>query len=115
MLENPRTKSSSATVIRTTLSDPSPTTGLLFAKRPWFSGDFGPAPRMQVGELVTFKLEDESALHVHIPFQGHLPLRKLVVGERYGIQDLGARYNGDEPGLGYELDGMRLFRISDIP
>ena len=91
-----------------------PTTGFLFAKRPWYAGESGGPARAQIGELVTFKLEDDSALHVHVPFKPQMS-RKLMVGERYGIEDLGARYNGDESGLGYELDGMRLFRISDIP
>jgi len=100
-------------VIRTTNSTAVATTGLVFAKRPWFSGDFG-AARLPIGDLVTFKLEDDSALHVHIPFHEHKPSRKLVVGERYGIEDLGTHYNGDETGLGYELNGMRLFRILDI-
>ena len=90
------------------------TTGFLFAKRPWYSTEFPADGHIQVGELLTFTLEDNSALHVRYPYPRFSPRREFTIGGQYSLDDLGADYAGDEQGLCYESDGMRLFRIAEM-
>ena len=90
------------------------TTGFLFAIRPWYATEFPADARMQVGELLTFTLEDNSALHVRYPFPRFAQKREFTIGDQYSVEDLGADYAGDEQGLCYESDGMRLFRIAEM-
>lgn len=67
-----------------------------------------------MGDLLTFAVGEDTPLTVQYPYPRNSPRLNFSSDKIYEIEDLGSTYANLDPGLCYEADGIRMFRITEV-